>query len=322
MSWHFVKRRPPLGTPWVSVERQINLSDFHTTFNFIDRIHSGNQAHVRSLLQDPKWRVLFADIAAATLARLVRAGTMGRPEYVTETLLEEALKCCRAALFSRGYETRSVHELRSDLEGSTSNFLVLAGCQEDRVRDARVAGAFATLDTLHHVPFTVVLSGLRPPPPAPTRCPDEVAAMRETLDRLLELAKAQSRRQLQPQIVQIAADRASQTTEQNVANVFDEVVCKSTQDCSVLLATSTFHLLRLARAAESYIDKLDLSKVAQLILVGTEEALPLSGVARQYNYVKGCAFEVFHYLIADYLDHDATDSQTPLGPIPPLVSRS
>ncbi|HTY37248.1 MAG TPA: hypothetical protein VMH23_09065, partial [Bacteroidota bacterium] len=253
---------------------------------------------------------------ASTLARLVRAGSMGKVAYLNPSVIKEALRCCRAIISKCNYDSIPLSELHDVIPKEMNNVMFVAGAQDGSVRDARVITAFECAKRLHNINFTFALAGLRPPPPKPVRAKDESREMRILLEELIE-KQGLATGQLGPRIVEIASENEFQTTKENIQKLFEGNVLDSRKQNNIFISSSTFHLIRLSREFETYLSKYEGPfQIRHIVLIGAEdEGEPLTSVAQLHNYVKAMFFDIF-----DYLLEQSKQVPVPYEKIPPLLS--
>jgi hypothetical protein len=195
-----------------------------------------------------------------------------------------------------GFEETALYEAERQARPGENYVLLVFGCQGHLVRDYRAAAAFHVLKRLHSVPLKIVFSGHHPAEPGSKKvvlCLDEARALEREfsrhIDRDPEVAKRHN--------FTLALENRSASTQENLANFFAGDYLRD-NDSTLFLVSSTFHLPRLAKDAESIIakDPAAAARVKRLFLVGSETHPAQDPVALEANYIKAMLFEVYNHL--------------------------
>jgi hypothetical protein len=125
-------------------------------FQLSATVHSDKSTEFKATLANEAARVATADIAAATVAALYRAGKLANRE------IAEMLDLCSDSLSNLQFRSLPLEEMRNRLFKVQDVFVAVLGCQNLKVLNRR---ACAAVDFCIEIGkrMTLVLSGLRPP---------------------------------------------------------------------------------------------------------------------------------------------------------------
>lgn len=279
---YFHAEPPIVANP---IEFDNYLSDFH----FAKYVYKDKSAAYEQLLSSDSG--FLADLAGAVFATLCRAG------YTHKDVYKRAIECCRDIIVAQGFKETDDDQARSFLRPNGSegaNHIVVAGCQDPEMLNRRVERAADFVTQLGYN-CVVVFSGKNPDPTGTknVRILDESQRMRVLFKELLR--KNESARL--PPMHDLRGEGASSTTQTNIAKFFDGEFFTRAKNNNLIIVSSTFHLIRLAREIQRELIKdANTGKVARIVLVGAESPTHFFTV-QDAGYLKLMMFDVFHYLL-------------------------
>ena len=256
-------------------------------FQISATIHSDKSAEFRGNLADHGTRVAIADIVAAAVASLYRAGKLSNRE------ISGMLDLCSDSLSNHQFRSLPLEEMRNHLFKVQDAFVVVLGCQNLNVLNRRACAAVKFCIDIGKS-MTLVLSGLRPPH-GKIRTRHEYLKMREYVDaefrrRGAEILKV-------PSIIHIVDEDKSSDTRQNLRNVLSHASLQGKNTSALVVVSSTFHLMQIAKILNGYIEKNDFGIKDRFSFVGlvgadkTEDAAAFT--THDWQYVKQLAFQLF-----------------------------
>lgn len=233
-------------------------------------------------------RSLVADIAVAVVTTLFPS------ELVHKVISKHAVDCCRDILEDTGFPIVTEDTLRSTLfSDRVPNVLMVAGCQDETMLVRRVKAAVDFVCKFDKN-FDIVFSGRSPAPAGtkPVRIRNESKLMGLHFSDLL-LKKNRD----MPKLHYLEFESESSTTRTNVSKFFNGGFVGDRSVSTVILISSTFHLIRLGREACTFLNAWEhRGAVGNLVLVGAESA-EQKLYPEDLEYFKLMMFDVFDYLI-------------------------
>jgi hypothetical protein len=295
----FYTKQPPYGAK----PAEFYQGDVRKSFNFFYFAHSDHHDVFKNLLRDERQRYALFDLAACYAAQLQYRNMLN-----LETFVEHALRYFRLGLQARGYRLATDETLADLSRGFDQTVLLITGCQTPEVRNARVDAAYEATRYLNVPSVHVVFSGAHPPASATDRGPrsekhpiepDEAGAM----DVLFS-----QRRQSDPHPPAARAmchqESSSTRTKENVENFLNQQRMDPGQRTHLLIASSTFHLPRLADELESHLT-IERPGLQRITLISAEDHVHAarSEPIRHQIYMKQMMFELFRMMFLYDLEH-------------------
>jgi hypothetical protein len=225
-----------------------------------------------------------------------------------ETFVEHALRYFRLGLQARGYRLATDETIADLSRGFDQTVLLITGCQTPEVRNARVDAAYEATRYLNVPSVHVVFSGAHPPASSTDRGPrsekypiepDEAGAMEVLFSQ---------RRQSDPHPPGARAmchqESSSTRTKENVENFLNQHRMDPGQRTHLLIASSTFHLPRLADELESQLT-VERPGLQRITLISAEDHAHAarSEPIRHQIYIKQMMFELFRMMFLYDLEH-------------------
>jgi DUF218 domain len=260
-------------------------------FKISDVIHSDKVEDFAGRLAENASRVATADLAAATIAAVYRAGKLPLTD------VEEMLELCANSLTNHQFQSLPFGHFRRRLFDVEHVVTPILGCQNlmalRRRANAAVALCADTGKAMRLVP-----SGLRPPR-GKIRTNQEFVKLQEYLEE--EIRRRRTDIVQETTIFPITVDPTSTNTNQNIQNILTASALVPAQGKSALvIVSSTFHLMQIAKIINDHIEKgrFDIKERFSFVgLVGAERRDNVTTFTTyDHQYVKQLAFQL-------YLDH-------------------
>lgn len=236
--------------------------------------------------------VFLADLSAAVFAILARSG------YTHKDVYQRLLECCRDIIIAEGFSEIDDDEMHILLRPTASegipNNVVVAGCQSNEMLTRRVERAAKFVCNLGYN-CNVIFSGKNPDPSGASAVAilDESRRMRV---QFREFLKENNNTPL-PRMHDLGGEEKSSTTQTNILQLFKGNYLSQTKHNNLIIVSSTFHLIRLARELKKQLAlPASNDRIAQVILIGAEDPTH-KFMVQDAPYFKLMMFEVFHYLL-------------------------
>jgi hypothetical protein len=297
----FYTKQPPFG----ATPGEFYQGDVRKSFNFFYFAHSDHHEMFKSLLRDKQQRYALFDLAACYAAQL-----QYRDMLKLDNFVEHALRYFRLALQTRGYNLATDENIVEGSKDFDHTVLLITGCQTPEVRNARVDAAYEAVRCLNVPSVDVVFSGAHPPAAASATDrgprsekypiePDEAGAM--------DVWFSQRRRSdLHPLAAKTVCykESSSTRTKENVENFLREHRFDPAQDTHLLIASSTFHLPRLADELEAHLS-VERPGLKRITLISAEDHAQAarSELMQHQMYIKQMMFELFRLMFVYDLQH-------------------
>lgn len=269
-----------------SEQARIDFSHTLGRFDFLDLVHRTNLKHFRELTASEETRALVPDVIASVMAQLQETG------FLADEFVKTSLYGCNDVLVDRGYEFSFLKHLYENIDNTKDHIIMVAGCQVREMLHARVDAALSIIRGLE-IPFKVVFCGNNPGT-AEVRMLHEAREMEAYFNFKLEEAPIGS----EYRTFKVEVDEKSNSTITNVEEFLKKEEVITSKNCSVFIASSLFHLLRLSSEFEKQlVDYGKRESINRIILCGAENSLQPTDVARSRGYVKSMMFDLMSYLI-------------------------
>jgi hypothetical protein len=225
-----------------------------------------------------------------------------------DIFVDHALRYFRLGLQARSYRLTTEDTLAALSKDFDQTILLTTGCQTPEVRNARVNAAYETIRHLDVPAVSVVFSGAHPPQSSENRGPrsekhpiepDEAGAMEVWFSQ---------KRQADPHPpkpkVTYFQESSSTRTKENVENFLRMQRIDPSQRTHLLIASSTFHLPRLADELEAHLTG-SRPGLQRITLISAEDhAYAARSEPLQHQiYIKQMMFELFRMMFIYDLQH-------------------
>ncbi|PZR75266.1 MAG: hypothetical protein DLM73_05775 [Chthoniobacterales bacterium] len=276
--------KPPIA------KNPIDFGDYLEDFDIAKFVYKDKRkAFDKLFARDPAF---LADLSAAVFAILARSG------YTHKDVYQKLLECCRDIIIAEGFSEIDEDEMKILLrptadEGIPNNVLV-AGCQNNEMLKRRVEKAAQFVSNLGYN-CTVIFSGRNPDPSGKTtvKILDESRRMRV---QFRELLRHNNNTPL-PRMHDLVPEERSSTTQTNISQLFQQNLLSQTKHNNLIVISSTFHLIRLAREIKTQlVTPKHGRRIAQLLLIGAEDPQHTFYV-QDAPYFKLMMFDVFEHLM-------------------------
>jgi hypothetical protein len=273
----------------------IDLNEYYRAFGFIDSVQNEKLDIIKNIYKEnPKSRLL-PDIASSVIKHLFSDGFINRNKF------KGILECLQSIISDMGYvelTDDSLSNLLNVPQSTTHNVMMVAGCQNPSMLDARVEKAVEIAVHFQNN-INVVASGANPNKDKPAKIGNESARMINLfttgINKYIEDKSKRPKMDVLP-------ENQSKNTNDNVAKFFDGHFLKrqSTNKINqIIVVSSTSHLIRLSREIEDYInnhkESLDY-KISNIILVGSEGLDKVFHIDNHHLF-KHMMLEIYDYLI-------------------------
>jgi hypothetical protein len=263
----------------------VDLSDYYRYFYFLDSVYHDKSVILKKIYSEYDDR-LIPDIAAFSSGLIVK------------DQLKIALECVRDIIIDKGYDELTELDLQNKLNLPTTdvnNILLIAGCQNRQMLDARIKKA-VELAELFHKNLLIVVSGGNPANEKPSKIRKEATRMVNLFEEGIK--EAIPDRTKRPRIEVLPEDK-SENTKDNISKFFESGFLSDKIPNQILVVSSTSHLIRLSFEIENYLQNNQesfKSKISNVLLAGSEE-LGKTFFITNDNLIKHIFLEVIDYLI-------------------------
>ncbi|HEY1707573.1 MAG TPA: ElyC/SanA/YdcF family protein [Rhizomicrobium sp.] len=278
-----------IGPHWAMVPVAIHEYRWRPFFQIGEAIHTDKSEDFSRLLKNGSERVAAADMAAAAFVAAFRAG------MIRDGMLHALTEQCGSTLFNLQFASAPIREVIVHLGGVRNKAMVVLGCQNLEILRRRTDAAIDFL-VKTGMPMRIILSGLKPPR-GPIRTPNESRKMDELIDSEIRRRKTEILKN--PEIFPLFLEGASSDTNQNLGRVFEhpDALFRGEEKQALIIVSSTFHLLQIAKILARMIEKNDHSiaeRISSVILVGAEEPEDVEKFTlHDWQYVKQLAFQLY-----------------------------
>lgn len=270
----------------------IDFSEYINSFAFFEYIHRNNLNEFHA--SDDKSRKISADFAASVVAKLFA-------KRANDDIIVKGLHCCRDILLSKNYNETPLNHLHNHAIKHTSinHVILVAGCQTDEILKSRVDAAIRLIRILHTDVEIVFVGGA--PERDKVKIRSESTRMMSVLENRIQQGVLSEHNLIRLRSRKIFSENASQNTEQNIEQFFNEGFISTDKQYYLYLVSSTFHLLRLANDFEKNLKTLGYDKnIQRLILFGADDINSPSVTAKSGIYIKLMFFDIFDHLMKDH----------------------
>lgn len=269
----FVKSKDKLGKEPV---RSQDFRNHSPLFNITEYIYHDKRHLFEELLaQHPEF---IPDLAASILN--------GVSSHLKSDLLVKALRCCRDILLDMDYTETHLDEIKQLTSQDQDRLIVIAGCQNDDLLQARVEVAAKLFKNLHmSARFIPVGKG---PAHETNRIRDESARIKTILHQQLGHHL---------EIVPLELEQESHRTYENIANLLGGSYIDATRSTSLFIVSSTFHLIRLAKEVDSRSNVFSIKhpNINSIFLIGSESGV--NKTVRSASYIRFLFYDIYDYIL-------------------------
>jgi DUF218 domain len=276
--------RVPVADP--STDRQFHIGEY---------IHKDQSYSLVDFMSDNTSKGFVADNAASIVTGIVASGFMN-----LEFFHSQQLAVCRDTIVNLGFDEISETRFEEVFTPHRSNgpiVILVTGCQEPRMLERRIIRLVRFTIDMHEkgIPFEVVFSGRHPERESSVTMRNEsvrmetmyISKMREMRPEFLNSLK----------ITPILFDANSSDTRQNIEE-FVKFYVNQNKKSAIVIISSTFHLIRIAKEFKNEInkrDEKDKSIIPCIMLVGAEDedySKKLND-SDDVNYLKLMLFDIY-----------------------------
>jgi hypothetical protein len=281
-----------------SVNHKIDFSDFYRPFGFIKSIYKDKKELFREL--QTKHPRLIADIAASVMKHIFEDG------FIKKDKLKDTIVCIQAIIADLGYEELTdsgVSEYLNVSPAKTNNVMLVAGCQNRKMLDARVDLA-VEIATTYSKNMHVVASGAKPNPEKPAKIDNEATRMVNLFTLgVKQIIEDQSKR---PRI-DVLPEKKAENTKGNIARFFDGNFFNRELENQIIIVSSTSHLIRLAQDIENFIQNNSEAipfRISNIVLCGSEGLDKLFYIDNDHLF-KHIMLEIYDYLLIKMFEDES-----------------
>ena len=280
----------------------LDFNEYQNLFNFLDWINHQKRDQIKEIFNSKveikdKELSYIADIASSTLAKFYEKG------FIKKKIIRDGLDLCEKIIKSFGYDLVSKVNMDSQDLDEYVNVMIVAGCQSDKLLYARVKKCVEIVEesNQHLNIFFVGSNPNREDFSRKIQKPNEANEM-EVLFKFL-LSKSSQKRAYST--IRIDKEGKSYDTISNIENVFQKEIMNSDKKKNILLLSSTFHLIRLSKSFEDYVNNMYEKKetIERIFLIGSENTYKINKVSKLPNYLKSMIYELFIFLFRDESFH-------------------
>lgn len=274
---YFYKDNKALFSNRKSRAKKCDLSTYENIYNFIRHIYKDKQKSLKDL--NANYPKAIPDIVASSIRSLCDSG------FIHRDILSKSLTCCFSILSDMGYLEISMREIRNRISNSDI-YIIIPGCQTEEILDNRVNKAVSVFNDLHCT-AKFIPSGKNSSRKRTEKCKisNESARIISGLNNKLGSIKFEC--------IPLDIEKCSSSTSENIRNIFESNLIDVNRKFNIIIVSSTFHLIRLARQVE--LRKTRIPNFDNLILVGAETKV--DSVVKMGAYVKSMMFDIYDYLL-------------------------
>ncbi len=274
-----------------SYER-INLEPYIEFLQFTRAIDPDQRDQIKKATEDKP--IAIADLLAALVYRLFITETLERNAFV-----EKCLRCCEAMLENEGFDIVDINDVLQTANEAIHCLVLAPGCQTDELLMSRVRATEEVCYKLVSIgkPVQLFFSGKNPGLRAgvPPSILNESKTMQMWFwDLWARRQQASDFRRLLN--IRLLTEDASKTSVENIKRILEMSRSRLQEGGNIFIVSSTFHLIRLAKALENELRADDSLRVSSIVLVGSE--ISASNVSMHKAYVKSMVFNLFRYFIS------------------------
>lgn len=268
----------------------INLQKLYEEFDFREEMHSEQKNKINTI-NDP----LFISDVIASFIKVLHIN-----KKIEDKLILKALQSCRDIMQHNGYHELNIQRFREKIDMRKDSVIAVYGCQTKGILYNRVKAA-VNLWKIIPTKIHIIFSGRSPKLKGNNTIENEAIDME---NRFFEFAKIKPDFNRMEQINRITTfhifiESESTKTTENIEKLMDQDIIKDGNQKNLFLVSSNFHLMKLSKEFENYIEKNKVTTFNEVYIVGSEPIHLLDHVSKKEQYVKALFYHLYNFILSN-----------------------
>jgi hypothetical protein len=278
--YHKELKNPQAYTP-------INLRKLFEEFDFRKYMHT----HQSNKIND----VSFISDLIASFAEVLHEN-----EKLEDKLILKALQSCRDIMQHNGYHELNIQRFREKIDKNKESVIAVYGCQTRGILHNRVRAA-VNLWKIIPTKIHIIFSGRSPLQDGGDTIENEAIDMENRFYEFAEIYQDFNQIEQIDRITtrHIIIESESTKTTENIQKLMETSTIRNAESLNLFLVSSNFHLMKLSKEFEDYIQKNNITKITEVYAIGSESINTLDHVSRKKQYIKALFYHLYNFILTN-----------------------
>lgn len=278
--FHKELKNPQTYTP-------INLRKLFEEFDFRKYMHT----HQSNKIND----VSFISDLIASFAEVLHEN-----EKLEDKLILKALQSCRDIMQHNGYHELNIQRFREKIDKNKESVIAVYGCQTRGILHNRVRAA-VNLWKIIPTKIHIIFSGRSPLQDGGDTIENEAIDMENRFYEFAEIYQDFNQIEQIDRITtrHIIIESESTKTTENIQKLMETSTIRDAESLNLFLVSSNFHLMKLSKEFEDYIQKNSITKFTEVYAIGSESINTLDHVSKKKQYIKALFYHLYNFILSN-----------------------